>query len=130
KALTEAVRASLPNALIGANYSPHHTHYYLGETFSWVTLFREHGMTMPWTEDYAWQVPVGTQQMSFISLDLFRAAIKDQPEGRMHTYVMRHGPGNTTASGRRQFYGAMGHGAKILNLFELRPVQPAYTENH
>jgi len=32
----------------------------------WVTLFREGGMTLPWSEDYAWQVPIGTQQMNFI----------------------------------------------------------------
>lgn len=130
KALTDAVKESLPHALIGANFSPHHGHYYLGETFSWVTLFRERGMTMPWTEDYVWQVPVGSQQMSFICLDVFRAGVKDQPDAKIHAYVMPHWPGNTTASWRRQFYGAIGHGAKILNLFEFRPVQAAYTENH
>jgi hypothetical protein len=130
KALTEALKDSLPNALVGANFSPHHGHYYLGDTFSWVSLFREHGMTMPWTEDYIWQVPVGSQQMSFISLDMFRAGIKNQPDAKIHAYVMPHWPGNTTASWRRQFYGAIGHGAKIFNLFEFRPVQAAYTENH
>jgi hypothetical protein len=31
---------------------------------------------------------------------------------------------------RRQFYGDLGHGMKIVNLFEFRPVQAAYTENH
>src|SRR5439155_18561260 len=31
---------------------------------------------------------------------------------------------------RRQFYGALAHGAKVINLFEFRPVQAAYTENH
>jgi hypothetical protein len=130
KALTDALKDSLPHSLIGANFSPHHAHYYLGETFSWVSLFRERGMTMPWTEDYVWQVPVGSQQMSFISLDLLRAGIKDQPNSKIHAYVMPHWPGNTTASWRRQFYGAIGHGAKILNLFEFRPVQAAYSENH
>ncbi len=130
KLLTDALKDSLPNSLIGANFSPHHGHYYLGETFSWVSLFRERGMTMPWTEDYIWQVPVGSQQMSFICLDLFRAGIKNQPDAKIHAYVMPHWPGNTTASWRRQFYGAIGHGAKILNLFEFRPVQAAYTENH
>ena len=43
---------------------------------------------------------------------------------------MPHTPGNTPASWRRQFYGDIGHGAKVLNLFEFRPVQAAYTENH
>ncbi len=87
-------------------------------------------MTMPWSEDYIWQVPVGSQQMSAISLDIFRAGIRNQPNAKIHYYVMPHWPGNTPASWRRQFYSAIGHGAKILNLFEFRPVQAAYTENH
>ena len=130
KALTDALREYLPNALIGANYSPHHGHFYLGETFSWVSLFREGAMTMPWSEDYIWQVPIGSQQMSALSLDIFRAGIRHRPEAKIHYYVMPHWPGNTPASWRRQFYSAIGHGAKILNLFEFRPVQAAYTENH
>ncbi|MEO5618669.1 MAG: hypothetical protein ABIS67_12955, partial [Candidatus Eisenbacteria bacterium] len=130
KAKTVALREFLPNAQVGANYSPHHGHFYLGETFSWVSLFREGAMTMPWSEDYIWQVPVGSQQMSAISLDIFRAGIRNQPNAKIHYYVMPHWPGNTPASWRRQFYGAIGHGAKILNLFEFRPVQAAYTENH
>jgi hypothetical protein len=68
--------------------------------------------------------------MNFIMLDMFRAAIKDRPDAKIHYYVMPHTPGNTTASWRRQFYGDLAHGAKVLNLFEFRPVQAAYTENH
>jgi hypothetical protein len=43
---------------------------------------------------------------------------------------MAHTPNNTPNSWRRQFYGDLAHGVKILNLFEFRPVQAAYTENH
>ena len=85
---------------------------------------------MPWSEDYIFQAPVGSQQMNFLSLDLFRAGIKGNAQAKIHFYVMPHWPGNTPASWRRQFYGDLGHGAKILNLFEFRPVQAAYTENH
>ena len=52
---------------------------YLGDTAQWISLFREGGMTMPWGEDYIFQVPVGTQQMNFIMVDMFRAAIKNKP---------------------------------------------------
>ncbi len=128
--LTGVLRHWLPNALIGANYSPHHGHFYLGETHQWVSLFREGGMTMPWSEDYIYQVPVGSQQMNFLSLDLFRAGIKGNASAKIQFYVMPHSPGNTTASWRRQFYGDLAHGAKIFNLFEFRPVQAAYTENY
>ena len=31
---------------------------------------------------------------------------------------------------RRLFFGAVGHGMKIVDLFEFRPVHAAYTENH
>jgi hypothetical protein len=128
--LTQVLRRRLPNALIGANYSPHHAHFYLGETHQWISLFREGGMTMPWSEDYIYQIPVGSQQMNFLSLDLFRAGIKGKPESKIHFYVMPHWPGNTPASWRRQFYGDLAHGAKIFNLFEFRPIQTAYTENY
>ncbi len=130
KALTDVLRSHLPNAGIGANYSPHHAPMYLGETHKWVSLFREGGMTMPWSEDYIFQVPVATQQMNFLSLDLFRAGVKGDRKAKIHFYVMPHWPGNTPASWRRQFYGDLAHGAQILNLFEFRPVQAAYTENH
>jgi hypothetical protein len=128
--LTDVLRRHLPNAGIGANFSPHHHYAYLGQTHQWVTLFRRDGMTMPWGEDYIWQIPLGSQQMNFINLDLFRAGLRGKPAARIHYYVMPHTPGNTPASWRRQFYGDLGHGMKIVNLFEFRPVQAAYTENH
>jgi hypothetical protein len=130
KKLTDALRKDLPHAGIGANFSPHHWRYYLGQVYQWVSLFREGGMTMPWAEDYAWQVPIGSQQMNFIGLDLFRAGIRGKPDAKIQIYVMPHSPGNTPASWRRQFYGAIAHGAKVFNLFEFRPVEAAYTENH
>jgi hypothetical protein len=130
KEKTDILRKWLPRALIGANFSPHHGEFYLGQTHKWVTLFREGGMTMPWSEDYIFQIPVGSQQMNFLSLDLFRAGIRSHPAAKIHFYVMPHWPGNTPESWRRQFYGDIAHGAKIFNLFEFRPVQAAYTENH
>ena len=127
---TERIRQSLPNAGIGANFSPHHGAKYLGETHMWVSLFRRGGMTMPWSEDYIWQIPVGTPQMNFLSLDMFRAGVAGKPDAKIHYYVMPHWPGNTPRMWRRQFYGDLAHGMQIANLFEFRPVQAAYTENH
>jgi hypothetical protein len=130
KAQTDVLRKYLPNAGIGANFSPHHKTLYMGETSHWISTFREDGMTMPWGEDYIWQVPVGTQQMNFLMLDMFRCGIKGKRNAKIHYYVMPHTPGNTPNAWRRQFYGDLAHGAKVLNLFEYRPVQAAYTENH
>lgn len=133
KALTDVIRKYCPNAAIGANFSPHHggtLHSYLGEVFKWVTSFREDGLTLPWAEDYVWQVPVGSPQMNGINLDLFRAGLRGKPNGKILYYVMPHWPGNTPAMWRRLFYQAVGHGAKILDWFEFNPVWTAYTENH
>jgi len=130
KALTDVLRRYLPNAGVGANFSPHHHNAYLGATHQWIKTFREEGMTLPWSEDYIWQVPVCSQQVNFILLDTFRCGLKNRPEGKIIFYVMPHWPGNTPNSWRRQFYGDVMHGMKIVNLFEVRPVQAAYTENH
>ncbi|MDA1017259.1 MAG: beta-galactosidase trimerization domain-containing protein, partial [Planctomycetota bacterium] len=129
---TDILRQHLPNAGIGANYSPHYPqeHMFLGEVFKWVSVFRESGMTLPWSEDYIWQVSVGTPQMNNINLDLFRAANRHHPDRKIMYYVMPHMPNNTPNQWRRLFYGAIAHGMKIVDLFEFRPAQVAYTENH
>jgi len=133
KATTDARRQNNPRLLVGANYSPQHgasEHSYLGEVFKWVTCFREGGMTMPWSEDYIWGMPMGTPQMNAISVDLFRAGMRHNPDGKIMMYVMPHDPGNIPDMWKRMWYTAMGHGTKIFNLFEFDPVWAAYTENH
>ena len=132
KERTDILKKHLPNAAIGANYSPHYPseHMFLGEVFKWVSVFRADGMTLPWSEDYIWQVPIGTAQMNNINFDLFRAANRGKPDRKILYYVMPHAPNNTPDMWRRLFVGSLGHGMKIVNLFEFRPVQVAYTENH
>ncbi|MBV9125563.1 MAG: beta-galactosidase trimerization domain-containing protein [Planctomycetes bacterium] len=130
KERTDILRRYLPHAGIGANFSPHGDHMYLGTTHQWITVFREGGMTMPWGEDYIFQVPVGSPQMNALVLDMFRAGLRHQPGARIHYYVMAHAPNNTPHGWRRQFYLDLAHGVRVFNLFEFRPVQAAYTENH
>ena len=67
KKLTDDLRGSFPTAGIGANYSPYRGHYFLGDTNMFVTMFRREGMTMPWSEDYIWHVPVGSADEFFES---------------------------------------------------------------
>jgi hypothetical protein len=133
KMLSDVLRKNLPNAGIGANYSPHHgmaVHAYLGEVHKWVTCFREDGMTLPWGEDYIWQLPVGSPQMNGINLDLFRAGIRGKPHHDILYYVMAHDPGNTPNMWRRLFHQAIGHGMTIIDLFEFRQPVAAHTENY
>ncbi|MCS7180826.1 MAG: beta-galactosidase trimerization domain-containing protein, partial [bacterium] len=133
KEVTDVFRKFLPNAGIGANFSPHHggyEHSYLGETYKWINCFRKEGMTMPWSEDYIWQVPVGSPQMNGINLDLFRSGIKGKDWMKIHYYVMPHTPGNIPSMWKRLFFQSLAHGMKVINLFEFVPVYLAYTENH
>jgi hypothetical protein len=84
-------------------------------------------MTMPWSEDWIWQLPIGTQQMNFILLDMFRAAIRGQPNAKILFYVMPQYPGSTPNSWRRQFYGDVAHGMKLVDLFAFPiPVHSVY----
>jgi hypothetical protein len=133
KELTDAVRRHLKNARIGANFSPHHggaARAYLQEVFQWVSCFREECLTLPWSEDFAWQLPVGTPQMNEISLDLLRAGVRGKPERGILFYVLAHTPGNTPRMWRRQFHAALAHGMKMVDLFEFQPVWAAWSENH
>lgn len=133
KKITDMIRKLKPKAGIGANYSPHHgapAHAYLGKVHQWVKLFRRQGMTQPWSEDYIYQLPVGSPQMNAINLDLFRAGIRHLPNEKIHYYVMPHWPGSPPSIWRRQFFGDLAHGMKVVNLFEFRPCQEAYTENY
>lgn len=133
KVRTDIIRRFLPNAGVGANFSPHHggyAHAYLNEVFQWIDCFRQSGMTMPWSEDYIWQVPVGTPQMNAINLAMFRAANRPYPERDIHYYVMAHYPGNTPAMWRRLFFNALGHGMTMLNLYQFTPLHSSYTENY
>ena len=132
KQRTDILREHLPHAGIGANYSPHYPldHAYLGEVNKWISCFRDEGMTLPWSEDYIWQMPVGSLQMNNINLDMFRAGVRGRPDAKIMYYVMPHWPGNRPPTWRRLFFGAVAHGMTMVNLFEFRPVQAAYTENH
>ena len=132
KERTDILRKHLPNAGIGANYSPHYPapHRYLGEVHKWVTTFRTETMTQPWSEDYIFQMPICSQQVNNLNLDLLRAGARGRPNQKIHYYCMAHWPSNRPDSWRRLFFGALGHGMQIVNLFEFRPVQVAYTENH
>ena len=61
KTMTDQLRAALPNANVGANFAPtfyftdprdgqQYCHNYLGVTYQWVEMFRQGGMTLPWSE--------------------------------------------------------------------------------
>jgi hypothetical protein len=70
KNATALITRMLPNALAGANYAPISCRIpgascmaYLPETFKWIRALRAGTFTLPFTEDYIWQQPPGSQQM-------------------------------------------------------------------
>ena len=139
---TKTITAALKNAGVGANYSPldyspvgFYTQFqYWYPVNKAVTIYREGAMTLPWSEDYTWQSPIGTQQMTTILHDLYRAGLrgvdKTPQTSRIMSYIMAHAPGTTAKMWRRAMYGYLAHGVTMINLYEFRPCLAAYTENY
>eukprot|EP01043_Picozoa_sp_COSAG02_P054555 COSAG02_NODE_6194_length_3740_cov_1.554793_3_plen_101_part_00 len=55
-------------------YSP-----YSADPFQWIRFFREGGATLPWSEDWVWMTPVGSQQMVGVMVDMMRSALTTFP---------------------------------------------------
>ena len=111
----------------GANYSPHSN--YLVSELDYIRTFKIGAMSMPWSEDYIWQIPeFSVQAMGYLTSG-FRAGAKyhDSP---IHMYVMPHSPGNTARSFRLSFYTAVAHGAPMINYFCASPLASGTTENY
>jgi hypothetical protein len=79
KAKTVQLLGYFPRARSGANFSPHHGCYYLNDVHQWVHAFRDKALILPWSEDYAWQMPMGSQQMTIIPISMFRAGLRKRP---------------------------------------------------
>ncbi len=113
--------------LTGANYSPHAN--YLVTELDYIRPFKLKAMSMPWTEDYAWQIAEFSPQVVGYLVSGLRAGAKydDLP---IHMYVMPHSPGNLPETFRRSYYASIAHGAKIINYFCATPSAVGYTENY
>jgi hypothetical protein len=113
--------------LTGANYSPHAN--FLVSELDYVRTFKLRAMSMPWAEDYVWQIPEFSVQVTGYLTSGLRAGAKydDLP---IHMYVMPHSPGNTPRDFRLSFYLAVAHGAKMVNYFCASPLAVGATENY
>ncbi len=111
----------------GANYSPHSN--YLVSDIDYIRPFKLKAMTMPWSEDYVWQVPEFSIQVVGYLTAAFRAGAKYH-QMPIHMYVMPHSPGNTPSNFRRSFYTCVAHGATMINYFCASPLAVAGTENY
>src|SRR5262249_34470974 len=113
--------------LTGANHSPHANS--LVPELEYIRPFKLKAMSMPWPEDYAWQIPEFSPQVVGYLLSGLRAGAKydDLP---IHMYVMPHSPGQIPSEFRLSFYAAIAHGARIINYFCAVPSAVAYTANY
>jgi hypothetical protein len=115
-----------PDVATGANYSPH-PHYW-PKVGPWVRVFRRGGLTMPWTEDWSFQVPTLSPQIIAYVMDVCRCAAKYRG-GPIQCYTMPHFPGQTARDLTLSFSSALAHGNRVLNFFAAMPVYE-YTENY
>ena len=114
-------------ALTGANYSPHAN--YLVTEKEYIRPFKLRAMTMPWSEDYVWQIPEFSVQITGYLVSAFRAGAKYHNDP-IHMYILPHSPGNTPRSFRISFYTAVAHGSKMINYFCASPLAVGGTENY
>jgi hypothetical protein len=113
--------------LTGANYSPHSN--YLVSELDYIRTFKLRAMSLPWSEDYVWQIPeFSIQAMGYLTSGLRAGAKYDNLP--IHMYVMPHSPGNTPRDFRLSFYTSVAHGAKHINYFCASPSAIGATENY
>jgi hypothetical protein len=113
--------------LTGANYSPHAN--FLVTEIDYIRPFKLKALSMPWAEDYAWQIAeFSPQVMGYLTSGLRAGAKYDNLP--IHMYVMPHSPGQLPREFRQSFYTAIAHGAKIVNYFCASPSAVGSTENY
>ncbi len=113
--------------MTGANYAPHAN--YLASELDYIRTFKLRAMSMPWSEDYVWQIPEFSVQVTGYLTSGLRAGAK-YDRLPIHMYVMPHSPGNTPRDFRLSFYTAVAHGAKHVNYFCASPSAIGATENY
>lgn len=113
--------------LAGANYSPHAN--CMVSDVNWVRPFKMKALSMPWSEDYVWQIPEFSVQVVGYMTSAFRCGAKYH-QMPIHMYVMPHSPGNIPGDFRLSFYTDIAHGAKMINYFSASPMCVGITENY
>jgi len=111
----------------GANYSPHSN--YLVSELDYIRTFKLRAMSLPWSEDYVWQIPEFSVQVTGYLTSGLRAGAK-YDNLPIHRYVMPHSPGNTPRDFRLSYYTAIAHGSKQINYFCASPLATGATENY
>ncbi len=111
----------------GVNYGP--ASHNMVDEVNFVRAFKLRGMSLAWSEDYIWQMPEFSVQVTGYRTSGFRAGAKyhDTP---ILMYVMPHRPGNTPRDVRLSYYTAVAHGATMIHYFCATPSAVGITENY
>lgn len=116
RASTEQVRTHFPpDTDTGANFSPHLSVW--PDVRKWIQIFRDGGMTLPWSEDWWWQVPEASPQSYGFLLDALRHAA-DYQRAPFCFYTIPDS-GETPEHLLRMNYFALGHQAKMIDHFAI-----------
>ncbi len=113
---TKQVQANFPAGVqTGANFSPHLSVW--PDVRKWIDPFRDGAMTMPWSEDWWWQVPEAGPQAYGYLLDALRHAA-DYHDAPYCFYTIPDN-GETAPNLLRMNYFALGHQAKVIDHFAI-----------
>lgn len=104
-----------PGTVTGANFSPHLSVW--PDARKWIHLFRDGGMSMPWSEDWWWQVPEASPQSYGYLLTALRHAA-DYHQAPYCFYTIPD-PGESAEHLLRMNYFALGHQAKMIDHFAI-----------
>ncbi len=103
------------NIQTGANYSPHIPVW--PDVRKWVNVFKDKGMTMPWSEDWWWQVPEVSPQVYGMVLATLRHAADYYKAPACFYTIPDAGPGAEHLL--RMNYFALGNQIKVIDHFAI-----------
>ncbi|MGD9497543.1 MAG: hypothetical protein AB7Y46_14675 [Armatimonadota bacterium] len=110
-----------PGAHSGSNFSPHLSVW--PDVRQWINLTRDGALTMPWSEDWWWQVPEASPQAYGFLLDALRHAADYHGAPTCFYTIPDPIPGMTpqqrAADLLRMNYFALAHQVKVLDHFAI-----------
>ena len=113
--------------LAGVNYGP--ASHNMVDEINFIRALKMRGMSLAWSEDYVWQMPEFSVQVTGYRTSGFRAGAKYHGTPIL-MYVMPHRPGNTPRDVRLSFYTAIAHGTTMVHFFCATPSAVGITENY
>lgn len=114
-------------ALAGVNYGP--ASHNMVDELHFIRPFKRKAVSLAWSEDYVWQMPEWSVQVTGYRVSGFRAGTRYHHQPIM-IYIMPHSPGNTPRDLRLSFYTAVAHGMTKVNFYCATPSAVALTENY